>query len=220
MIQRRLYLILQQGLAAFAKDPSLYNVVFGQYLGLGDKEVASIRATLTRSPIRVQHGYPHKDISTPLVAIILQAESQSQKYLGDSGYLPLGGEVGAGSLWENSYQLMVYSENIDLTSHIYELVKAIFIMSHNVLARWGIIAPSFTGMDLAPDPRYIPENLFCRVFGIRAFCQYVLPELLDTTTLGTLIAGLALPPGTDRNPEPYSSGVHVVTDDTDHQGED
>ncbi len=215
MIQRRLYTILQQGLAAFAANPDLYNIVFGQYLGLGDKEVASIRATLTRTPVRIQHGFAHRDITMPTICIVLQAESQSQKYLGDLGYLPLGGEVGVGSLWENSYQLMVYSENIDLTSYIYELVKAIFIMSHNLLAQWGIIQPSFTGMDLAPDPSYAPENVFVRVFGLRAFCQYVLPELLDETVLGTLIAGLALPPGTERAPEPYTSGVTVLGDNTD-----
>lgn len=211
MIQRRLYTVLQQGLNAFAANPDLYNTVFGTYLGLGDKEVASIRATLARSPVRVQHGYPNKDITMPCVCILLQAESQSQKYLGDLGLLPLGG-VGTGSLWENSFQLMIYSENIDLTSYVYELVKAIFMAAHMQLAELGIIQPSFTGMDLVPDPQYMPDNVFCRIFGIRGFCQYVLPELLRDTPLATLVAGLALPPGTDRGPEPYETSVQVLGD--------
>lgn len=211
MIQRRLYDLLTAGLKAFADDPSMYDVVFGQYLGLDDPEVAGVKRYFKAKPIRVQHGYQHGDIRPPLVAIILQAESQSQKVLGDAAYLPMGHasnrSIGAGSLWQNSYQLMCYAENIDGACYIYELVKAIFICSHGAMAKLGIIDPSYTGQDLAPDPRYLPENLFVRVLGVSAQSTYVLPELLSRSPLGVAIEGLFVEAGTSRAPEPYRSGV-------------
>lgn len=211
MMQRRIFDILTAGLKAFADNPDMYSTVFGNYLGLSDAEVAGITRFFAQKPIRVQHGYQHGDIRPPLVAIILQAESQSQKVLGDAAYLPMGyaaqRSIGAGSVWQNSYQLMCYAENIDAASYVYELVKAIFICSHMTMAKLGIMSPNYTGQDLAPDPRYLPENLFVRVLGLSAQSTYVLPELLSQSPLGVALEGLVVEPGTSRAPEPYTSGV-------------
>lgn len=208
MILRRLYTILRNGLNAFAANPALYDTLFIEFLGMEAKESAAIKATLARVPVRLQHGYPHANIEMPCIAIILQAESINQKFIGDRGFLPLGG-IGAGSQYEMSAQLLIYSENIDLTAALYELIRAILICSHDELARQGIQSPSYTGTDIAPDPSKMPENIFLRSLGFRAMYAYVLPELLERRVRGTLFAGLNLPPGTERFEEPYVSGVTV-----------
>jgi hypothetical protein len=217
MILRRLYTILRNGLNAFAVNPALYDTLLIDFLGMEAKEAAAIKATLARAPVRLQHGYPHADIQMPCIAIILQAESISQKFIGDRAFLPLGG-MGAGSQYEISAQLLIYSENIDLTAALYELVRAILICSHDELARQGIQSPSYTGTDIAPDPSKIPENLFLRSLGIRAMYAYVLPELLQNQVRGTLFSGLFMPPGTDRSPEAYDSGVTVTAPTSSPKG--
>ena len=210
MMQRLLYTILTRGLALFSTNPEIYDRVFGDYLFLGDKELASIRAYFAKNQVRVQHGYAHADIKPPLVNIMMQGESQTQQFLGTLGHVPmgLGGQQGTGSVWENSYQLNCYTENIDATSYLYEVVKAILLCSHGVMAEAGIMSPTYSGMDLAPDRGYVPENLFVRVLTVRASVSYVLPELLADTPLFRMLSGLHVAPGTERDPGSYAAGVY------------
>lgn len=217
MILRRIFTVLRDGLTAFAANPALYDTLYQDFLGMEPRECAAIKAALARAPVRVQHGYPHTDIQMPCMCLILQAESVSQKFLGDVAYLPLGGR-GAGSQYEISAQLLIYSENIDLTQALYELARAVLIVSHQRLAQEGIQSPNFTGMDLAPDARYLPEQLFCRVLGIRAQYMFALPELLEEQVTATLMTGLFLQPGTPRGAEAYESGVTIAAPTPNAQG--
>lgn len=211
MICRFIYALLVEGFTAFAADPSLYDDLFGQILGLSPQECAGIRAFFAGKPIRVQHGYPQADIRVPLVAILLQGESQSQRFLGEMGQLPQGGMNGPGSIWDSNYQLMCYAENADACQYIYELTRAILLLKHKDMAQAGLLSPSYSGQDIAPDPRYLPANLFVRVLGMRFQTAYVLPELLDASPLARIATGLALPAGTDRAPGAYDAGVTPVT---------
>ena len=211
MIQRLIYQLLVNGLAAFATNSALYSVVFADYLHLGDAEVAAIRAYFAKNLVRVQHGYPARDIRPPLIAILLQSESVGLEFLGTSGMVPmgLGGGMGTGSLWDQSYQLMCYTENIDATSYLYEVLKAILVCSHRTLAEAGVMHPTYTGMDLAPDTRYLPENLFVRILGVRLQSAYVLPELFEQANLAKVFGGLNVAAGTARAPESYTSGIQL-----------
>lgn len=209
MVLRRLFSIIRDGLMGFVQDPSLYDVLFGDFLGMAPGEVAGIKAALVRAPVRLQHGYPHADISMPCICLILQSESVSQKFLGDVAYLPLGG-MGRGQQYEVSCQLLVYSENIDLTAALYELVRAVLIVSQHRIAQEGIQSPAYTGTDLAPDGRYMPENVFCRSLGVRFSYAFALPELLeDRLTASMAVGGLYMPPGTTRAAS-YESGVTIA----------
>jgi hypothetical protein len=209
MLLRRLFEILRAGLVAFQTRPELYNIVLHDYLGLPEIEAAKIRAALLRTPVRLQHGYPAKSIQMPCMALILQSESQSQKYLGGVAYLADPTKVGEGSMYEHSSQLLIYSENIDLTIALYEIARAILTLSSRQLAEAGIDNPRFTGMDIAPDRAYLPENVFCRILGIAATYPYALAQLLEGAGAATMLGGLVLPPGTDRTDD-YASGVTIT----------
>ena len=188
--------------------------MFFDYLNLSDKEVASIRDYFAKSRVRVQHGYPGTDINPPLIAILLSNETYAQEFLGTMGQTPLslGGTIGTGQIWDQSLQLMVYTGSMDTTAYLYELLKAILQCSHKVMAENGIMHPTLAGMDLAPDSRYLPENLFCRAMSFRCQTAYVLPELFEKTNFRTVLEGLFVAPGTARSPQDYLSGIQLFAD--------
>lgn len=207
MIQRFIFQILTQMLAAMRTDPTLYSDLFSTTWGLSDAEVAGIVSYFAQHPIRVQHGFSNAEISPPLMSITLQAESQSEHILGDLAGInttpPVGWKGGStaqygaymeGAIWEYSYRILCISENLDVTSYMYEMAKAALVLGRDSLIKQGVIMPTYTGMDLAPDPRYIPENLFARVLGVRCQRPFILTDRASALGRAFNVSGLAIPP--------------------------
>ena len=95
-------------------------------------------------------------------------EGESDTYIGDyagqitePGDIPLGSEV-EGSIWDHVYHLRVVSENPDITSYMYEVIKTIMLAGLDVLTDLECMSFAFSGQDLAPDSKYLPERFFVR----------------------------------------------------------
>lgn len=168
MIQRLVYTALQSGLDAIAADLTLLDDLFSTLFELGSPELATIKTWFTAAKPKVYHGYARADYQLPFYSIVLQREGEVDTVIGDDAGMVLDPEDGHyledvyTAFWETEMRVLCYSENPDATSYLYEIAKSILIRAHDYFIDQGVYDTSFSGMDLAPDPRYIPDHLFVR----------------------------------------------------------
>jgi hypothetical protein len=180
MIQRFLYTAIRNGLDNITADPKILEELFGDVYELPTTEVDAIKTLFSTTPPDVHHGYPRRDYEFPLYSIIMSAEDEGTHVMGDYvGYDddPASPNYRAdqmGSFWNHSYQVHCYAEHPDVTAYIYEVAKNILLGGESYFSSKGLFDIHVSGMDLAPDPRYIPEHLFVRQLGFkcqREFCR-------------------------------------------------
>jgi hypothetical protein len=176
MIQRLLYTALKTGLAEIAKDPTILDDIFGSKgMNLAAEEITMIKELFAKRPPDVHHGYARADYQFPLYSITLANESETQHFLNDdAGMLDdyddpdYGADVHA-TFWEHNFNILCYAEHPEVAIYIYEVGKNILLAANSAMAEAGVFEPKVSGMDLAPDPRYIPDHLFARQ--ISYYCQ-------------------------------------------------
>jgi hypothetical protein len=167
MIQRFLFNIVKAGIEEISKDLNILDDIFSQF-DMPQKELDAIRTLWEAKPPHVKHQYARVDDETPLYSIVLGNEQETDFYIGNDAATvtePTDPDFGAdikSSIWNHTYHTLCYSEHPDHTSYLYEVLKAIYIAAK--LDDCGVFDARFSGMDLAPDPRYIPEHLFVRQF--------------------------------------------------------
>ena len=104
----------------------------------------------------------------PVWAIVLENENEAVTWIGDeSGMIedtsdPNFGADIEGSVWEHRYGIWCYTEHPDVTAYYYEVMKSILVAAHQYFIEQEILNMNLSGMDLAPDPKYVPEHLFAR----------------------------------------------------------
>lgn len=168
MIQRYLYNVLKDGVQQFTADPTLIEQLFQEVYDLSDTEIEAIKTHWQAKPPVIKHGYAPRDIKVPVFSIILENETETLTWLGnESGQIedPDHPDFGAdvkGSVWTHNYAILIYTEHPDVTSYYYEIAKSILLAGNAYFTEQGLFEIDISGGDLAPDPRYIPENLFAR----------------------------------------------------------
>jgi hypothetical protein len=168
MIQRVLYSALKAGLAAIQKDPDILKDVFDWQLDLANPEVNSIQQFFAEKPPNLYHGYARADYKFPLYSIVLQSEAEKDLMIGDDAGMitdeedPNTNADMRGAFWHHSYEVLCYSEHPDATQYMYEVAKAILLQAGPYFVNAGLHGIRISGMDLRPDPQYIPEHLFVR----------------------------------------------------------
>lgn len=166
MLQRLIYKRLKEGVAYVKSDPRVIEQLFQDLFELERSEVESIKTAFQTKTPNVIHGYARTDSEFPLYSIVLGGERETDTYLSDDAGMiqdPEDEDYGAdrlSSLWESTFQILCYTEHPDMTLYYYEIAKAIILTSD--FFSWGVLDFDTSGMDLAPDPRYIPEHLFVR----------------------------------------------------------
>ena len=168
MIQRYLYTALSAGLEVINKNPKILDGLFSDLYGLGKTELDAIRKWFVENPPMVMHGYARTDAKFPLYSITLQSEGEDKMMLGDEADQVMDSEDpddGAdtyAAMWQHNYGILCYSKHPDGTMYLYEVAKAIILQAHDYLVAQDIWGIRISGMDVHPDPRYIPEYLFVR----------------------------------------------------------
>jgi len=111
----------------------------------------------------------------PVIAVVLGSESTVLDYLGEDGSaLDEEGEEyfdDEGNLvdahvrrWEQRYDLYVYAEHPDEALYLYQLAKQIMVSGRGEFQAAGLDEITYSGAELAPDPRYMPSEMFTRRF--------------------------------------------------------
>lgn len=163
MIERLIYIALKAGVAEVQADLSILERYFLEEKLLEPDEVVAIRTLFEAEPPQVQHGYARADTEVPLYAIVLANEDESEEYLGDEG--GIDEETGTDNqpyLWSHQYNTLVYTDHPDASLYFYHLAKLFLLRARAFFLENNVHSIRYSGADLAPDPRYIPEHLFAR----------------------------------------------------------
>lgn len=168
MIERLIYRVLKDGIAQLAANPAILEDLFIGQHGLTAAEFASIKKLFLAQPPGVHHGYAHTENNFPLYAIILDSEGESTAFLAaDAAPLPeddpdYPSDVSS-ALWRHNYSILTYAEHPDVALYYYEIAKTIMFAARDFFVNEsGLFNLVLSGMDFAPDPRYLPEHLFLR----------------------------------------------------------
>jgi hypothetical protein len=180
MIERLIYTALQDGITELKNDPQRLELFFSRRAELSDAEIASIKTKFLAKPPEIIHNYPRSDSPFPVFAIVLGNEDESQKFLDDFGGVVgsdeleglsgdfLGSEERS-SIYRHTYNVLIYTENADVTMWYYELVKYFMVRKRKFFKSKGVLTSRFGGTDLKPDGGLVPEFLFVRQFSMS--CQ-------------------------------------------------
>lgn len=185
--ERRIYRVLQRGISWWTSHPRELLEFLED--GLVDteasaEEVADARAEarkamedLVEKPPVPCHGYARSGGPFPCWAIVLGQEVTAQDFLGEDAsnqdedgeqYLdnddnPVDVHV---RRWGHHFDIYLYAGHPDKCLYHYYLCRQILVEARAGFEVGGMQEITYTGAELAPDPRYIPENVFVRRFSI------------------------------------------------------
>jgi len=214
MAERRIYEVIEDGLQVFKDDPAALELWALESLELDATEAAKLRLyfaggtnadgdTIEARPPILVHGYPRVDGPFPCWAMTLGAEAIEQDYLGkDAPFLDSDGEKYYDSRsgevvdpkarrLQYRYELLVITDHPDITVYYYHLLKLILMANQSTLEEKDVEDMGFSGADVAPDPRYLPPDVFTRVLSITVSGDEVWCENLRET-YANRVSGIAL----------------------------
>ncbi len=159
--------------------------------------------------VSIVHHFPRETTRFPAWCIVLLGENEDQQFLGDeAGIIGDQGEDVLSSIWAKSYAVFTYSTNSLVTLFYHELLKFFMTRGRPFLksAEGGyILSTKFSGGDMAPDPRYVPANMFVRRFQIDVTRE---ERVLGAPQIrGTKLRGLFGPPEDADDVEGVSSNI-------------
>ena len=233
MIERLLYKIIKTGLDWYKEDDGQrFERFLINELRLEAAEAASARIyfaggevdgeSAEARPPTLQHGYARTGGPFPLWTIILGAERESQTYLGEDATAldsegnyfvnPETGEIVESKIRRVTYlfNIQCMADNPDITLYYYHLLKYIILSSHDAFMDEDIYSPTVGGMDLMPDPRYLPNDIFARQVTIEIEGEECWTEANEGTAFE--LSGIAIDDtGGGESAEPGSVAAKVTT---------
>lgn len=220
-IERIIFNVLTAGLARMIAKPEL----FEEFLlegGCGADEAARAREYFEATPPTIIHSYARTDGVFPCWAIVLGTESTEVDYLGEDAmdsyldddmarqfYLDSEGnrEDPHSRRWGHNFEIYTYADHPDLTLYFYYLAKQILAEGRSLFQEQDLDEITYTGADLAPDPRYLPSGMFVRKLGMRMASDQIYTERLRPGVgRATRIAGIHV------SEEDDDAGVTVSTE--------
>jgi len=190
LVERVLFSVIKTGLDWFKAKPERFERWLRDECDeLSDEEIAHAllyfaggttadgEAVEARPPALI-HGYARTGGPFPCWALVLGAEKIFTNYLGDDAslldsdgeytYDPETGKIVDPKIrrMQYTFNVLVHVDHPDVCSYYYHLLKFIVSSSDDVLRARDVDELDFSGQDLAPDPRYLPSDLFTRLFQI------------------------------------------------------
>jgi len=157
--------VLQAGVDTISEDPSLLD---GILTDLSTADLTSLRAKWTTNPPRVMSGYARAEGPFPQVAVTLGSEQILQDYigLGEETMFLGDGDDKIGRRYHRrlkaDFQVHVYAEHPDVCAWYYRVFRRIMNVGIERFVHVGLQDPVLSGMELVPDPRFVPDNVFIR----------------------------------------------------------
>lgn len=181
MIQRLLFRALERGIAILTETPDMVGDLFRTEYGLPEGEVEGIQTLFEEQTPKVIFGYSGPDAVYPIYSVVMPAERESVKYIGDDPGMiedPEDIQFGTeqvGSIWSHQYDILVMSRHPDATAYYYEIAKQILVTARDYFIEAGAFDMQLSGTDLAPDPRYQPEFVFVRRLSFQCSREFQRP---------------------------------------------
>jgi hypothetical protein len=200
VIERLIYTALTNGITELTENPERLLRFFEQTHQLTTTEAEAIQTLFLDEPPEVIHSYAREEHNFPLYAIVLSSEQETGKFLGDYGGFVTFAEAQEladldaadsninSSVFSFNFDIMVYTKHPDVAVYYYHLAKYFMIRARDYFKSCNVFDMVLGGSDVAPDPRYIPENLFVRV--LRVSCQQVLGVIAAKEARAFAVDGL------------------------------
>lgn len=224
-IERIIYKILKNAVDYYITKPEL----FEQFLidgGLDVDEAANQKDFFISHQPNVIHGYARQGDNFPIWAITLGGESNDQDYLGEDAscidedeetYLDENGNPIDMHIrrWSHSFQVWTITDHPDVTLYYYYFCKKILQESKSLFQDEGIDEITFSGAELVPDPKYLPDSIFVRQLIINLKSDDIYHETVRPgVDRGKTIAGIHVPEepideSVEIGDPPISSEVHT-----------
>lgn len=225
MNERILYTALNTGLDYFKADGDRLEALF-QDMGLGAAETAQLRAYFELDPDdgahggppNLVHGYPRSSGPFPCWAIILLSDKSRQRLLGDdagthgafdtSTDLDGNAAIEKARLADNVIAIDTYVPDLpDVCLYYYHLLRFIVFDNVDEMQRSPHYLQNieFSGMDLQPNPQYLPENMWLRRLTVTFFTEEAAwePKSEPTTIDGAFVNDGETQPGITKKVDPY-----------------
>lgn len=186
MAERLIYAVIEAGLSYYTEDSGQrFERFLREDLRLSVAEAAKGKVyfaggtnsegdTIEARPPTLIHGYARTGGPFPCWALTLGGENVAQRFLGDDAvpldedgdriFDPETGEVVDPKVRYVTYtfNVLVIAEHPDVTLWYYSLLKAIILSQREAFLNQDLSVPEISGADLAPDPRYLPHDMFAR----------------------------------------------------------
>jgi hypothetical protein len=177
-LERVLYRIVDVALQQITARPLLYE----RWLlknGLSTDEAKNARQAFETAPLRLMHGYAHDGAYFPCASLILGSETVAQDFLNEDAppldedgepYIDEDGNVvdPHARRWEYHWEWYIYVGHHDLCLYYYYLIRHLCVAARAVFQAAGIDEIVYGGAELAPDPRYLPADMWVRRFSVTA----------------------------------------------------
>jgi len=188
MVERTLFEVIKAGLDWFVEDARRFARWLVQEQLIAEEEADNARIFFEGQPLAdppvppkaptLVHGYARTGGPFPCVALTLGAEDIAQDYLGrDASMLDSEGEYyvdpETGDIVDPhlrrlryTFNLLIHANHPDVCVWYYHLVKWVVMSSRAELEKRNVEDLSFSGRDMAPDPRYLPDDIFTRLLTV------------------------------------------------------
>ncbi len=171
---------------------------FGHFFDpmIGEEEREQYVRNFQRHPLTPVLGYPRTSATFPCLSLIMERDVETDAAMNNLIGQTIPGEViGAasrynGSMYEKTYGLFIYATHPDVCLYMYHLAKMILVGSHETLAEYGIIDPSFEGTEMLPEENLLPENMFVRRLGVTCKSMETVPDILSPDPERVRVTGI------------------------------
>lgn len=152
--------VIEQGVTALSGNVALLDDIWAK---LSSADRTRLKQHWTDHPPTVLLGFARLSSPFPVFAITL-AEDANETMLLDDGEMfdeEEEDEVGR-EVVRCTFRIYVYAENPDVCAAYYRALRRILQVGRRKLESFGLMNPTISGGELAPDPAYTPDNLFTR----------------------------------------------------------
>tara|TARA_R110002126_G_scaffold36707_19_gene111399 strand:+ start:423 stop:1139 length:717 start_codon:yes stop_codon:yes gene_type:complete len=159
--------LLETGIATIVADPTLLD---GIWTGLDPADLTRLKSVWATNPPTVVSGFAREGAPFPLFAITLAGDNPNADYLGlgehwvdlDDDDVFDSGELTGVVRTTGSFGVYVYAHHADVCAAYYRVARFVFNVGRKALIQAGLQEPQMTGVELRPDARYTPDNLYVR----------------------------------------------------------
>ena len=177
-VERVLLEVLRQGYAAVKSDTGIIDEIF---CGLPSQEREDLKQFIEDKDMDVQLAYPLQDAKFPCWRIVLSRDRMVESFIGDliqeQKVTGLGHdfEEELGELYEQSYAIYTFTDNGDLTAHMYNLLKLFMKTNRGLIEQVGFMDLSYSGNDLVRSAEVSPQIMYTRVYTITGKAFFSVP---------------------------------------------
>lgn len=204
--------LLTLGRDAVTANPSILDFILQ---GAEAADLTSLKAHWAKHPPTILTGYARSEGPFPAWAVVLMGDNPNQDYLGLGERLEdtdldelFDDEVGRVRT-SGVFGIHVYAQHPDVCLAHYRVLRYILNLGRKWLIGRGLQEPQLTGAELAPDPRYLPDQLFVRRLTLTV-------EFEETWKADDAVAAALYTPTVRLSPE---GGLRIAHEDADVDGD-